>query len=241
MFRRRKLEEDATRLAMFRWRGGDVSRLEGFSDAVFAFALTLLVVSLEVPTTFQQLRSAMREFFAFGICFALLYAIWYRHYLFFRRYGLHDGWTIVLNGMLMFVLLFYVYPLKFVFSMLIGMISGHNSLSIQRSEVPTLFLIYGAGFVAVYGLFALLHWNAFSKRKLLELDEFEQKTTKMTIYRELCLAAVGLVSGVLALVLPLGMAGFSGFAYFLVSPVEGIFGAKEASLRRQFSGDASSA
>ena len=32
----------------FRWRGGEVSRLEGLSDAVFAFAVTLLVVSLEV-------------------------------------------------------------------------------------------------------------------------------------------------------------------------------------------------
>ncbi|NIV14887.1 MAG: DUF1211 domain-containing protein [Aliifodinibius sp.] len=36
----------------FRWRGGDVSRMEGFSDAVFAFALTLLVVSLQVPNSF---------------------------------------------------------------------------------------------------------------------------------------------------------------------------------------------
>ena len=36
----------------FRWRGGAVSRIEGSSDCVFGFAITLLVVSLGVPSTF---------------------------------------------------------------------------------------------------------------------------------------------------------------------------------------------
>jgi len=40
--------------SMFRWRGGDVSRLEGLSDGVFAVTLTLLVVSLDVPNTFYE-------------------------------------------------------------------------------------------------------------------------------------------------------------------------------------------
>lgn len=43
----------------FRWRGGEVSRIEGFSDAVFAFSVTLLVVSLEVPKTFNDLMMTM--------------------------------------------------------------------------------------------------------------------------------------------------------------------------------------
>jgi hypothetical protein len=57
----------------FRWRGGEISRLEGLSDAVFAFAVTLLVVSLEVPETFNELLRVLRGFFAFAVCFSILF------------------------------------------------------------------------------------------------------------------------------------------------------------------------
>jgi uncharacterized membrane protein len=103
----------------FEGRRHEVSRLEGFSDAVFAFAVTLLVVSLEVPRTFTELATAMREFPAFAICFALLFQVWWRHFNFFRRYGLEDPPTIGLTGILLFVVLFYVYPLKFVFKLMV--------------------------------------------------------------------------------------------------------------------------
>src|SRR6202158_5034577 len=85
----------------FRWRSHEISRTEGLSDAVFAFAITLLVVSLEVPRTFTELMHAMRGFGAFAVCFALLIVIWREHYVFFRRYGLQDNGTIWLNAALL--------------------------------------------------------------------------------------------------------------------------------------------
>ena len=36
----------------FRLRGTEMSRIDAFSDVVFGFALTLIVVSLDVPKTF---------------------------------------------------------------------------------------------------------------------------------------------------------------------------------------------
>src|SRR2546422_10896496 len=108
----------------FRWRSHEVSRTEGLSDAVFGFAITLLVVSLEVPRTFSELMYAMRGFGAFAISFTLLFIVWYNQYKFFRRYGLQDNITMVLNGILLFVVLFYVYPLKFVFTLIVNLFTG---------------------------------------------------------------------------------------------------------------------
>jgi uncharacterized membrane protein len=96
-------------------RRHEISRLEAFSDAAFAFALTLLVVSLDVPRSYGQLMELMKGFFSFACCFALLVWIWHEHNMFFRRYGLQDPLTVFLNGVLLFVVLFYVYPLKFMF------------------------------------------------------------------------------------------------------------------------------
>jgi uncharacterized membrane protein len=56
----------------FQMRGHEVKRIETFSDAVFAFSITLLIVSLEVPKIFEKLMVTVRGFFAFGISFLLL-------------------------------------------------------------------------------------------------------------------------------------------------------------------------
>ena len=101
---------------MLQQRRHEISRLEAFSDAAFAFALTLLVVSLDVPPELRRAdRTVMRGFPSFACCFALLVWIWHEHNVFFRRYGLQDGMTVFINSVLLFVALFYVYPLKFMF------------------------------------------------------------------------------------------------------------------------------
>src|SRR5947209_11922564 len=142
----------------FRARGREVTRLEWFSDAGFGFALTLLVVSLDVPKSFADLMATMRGFPAFAICFLFLGLLWNSHYKFCRRYGLDDGAARFLTCVLLFLVLFYVYPLKFLFNLSItGLLLGAGPpVSMSGSQLSILLVIYGLGFAAVYSAMTLL-------------------------------------------------------------------------------------
>ena len=75
-------------------------------------------VSLEVPRTFTELTAAMRGFVPFAISFTFLVWIWFQHARFFRRFRMDDAGAVAINGVLLFVIVFYVYPMKFLWNML---------------------------------------------------------------------------------------------------------------------------
>ena len=223
-----------TEVGGFRIRGHEVTRLEAFSDAVFAFAVTLLVVSLEVPKTFTELMETMRGFPAFGICFALLAMIWNHHYLYSRRFGLEDGFVRFLTCGMLFVVLVYVYPLKFLFNLFInGIIFGGKGGQLTHAEASTLFVIYGLGFAAIYLAFAALYWHAWRLRAALDLNESEQLNTRWEIYGMLCHSFVGVASAGAALILPnVGLAGFVYFSLFVIMWIHGaLHGRKRRALK----------
>ena len=209
----------------FRWRGGEISRLEGLSDAVFAFAVTLLVVSLEVPETFDQLLQVLRGFFAFAVCFAILFWVWYDHYRFFRRYGLADGITTILTGVLLFIVLFYVYPMKFLFTTLFDQMLGDAlANAIERRQVPQLMLVYGAGFIAVQLVFILLYLHAYRLADSLELDDYERLTTRSELQGFGLNMLIGLASIAIVTVGGPDAAFWSGMAYMLIMPAQTVNG-----------------
>ncbi|HTW59147.1 MAG TPA: TMEM175 family protein [Terriglobales bacterium] len=203
----------------FRWRAGEISRLEAFCDVVFGFALTLLVVSLEVPRNYGELIAAMRGFVPFAACFAQLVMIWRAHYQFSRRYGLEDPYTMILNLVLLFLVLFYVYPLKFVFTMLFDEVTGRQ-VAISFHEVSVLMRIYAAGFAAVFALFGLMYVHAYRLRDALGLNPVESLQTRFAIQENVIMTAVGVISFALAFKSP----GLAGWWFFVLGPALAVHG-----------------
>jgi len=203
----------------FRLRGLEVTRLESFSDAVFGFALTLLVVSLDVPKSFDDLVNTMRGFPAFAVCFVLLALIWNSHYKFCRRYGLDDGTARFLTCVMLFLVLFYVYPLKFLFNLSItGLVFGGGPpITITSPQLSALLAIYGLGFAAVYGALTLLYWHAYRLSETLQLTELEIFDTRYLMFRLLTLTGFGVIAAGLAYV-PV-LRNWSSLVYLLLFPI----------------------
>ncbi len=155
----------------FRLRGLDsVSRVEALSDGASpsTYAARRLAGS---AANVRRALATMRGFLAFAITFAMLFHVWLTQYKFFRRYGLNDNFTIWMTALLLFVVLFYVYPLKFVWTLhgqrrprLRGDGRDRRRAASSRLCAPqqmrTLLFVYGPTSPPSSPSSRCLHWHA---------------------------------------------------------------------------------
>jgi hypothetical protein len=153
--------------------GHETPRMQAFSDGVFAFAATLLVVSLEVPASYDDLLEALTGFPALAIAFAAIVSLWAIHREFFARYPLGDNVSMAINAVLLFVVLIYVYPLK-----LLAELAAHEFLRVGAPTVSDMttpqlrgvYSIFGLAVLATSLAIAALHLRAWLLREPLQLD-----------------------------------------------------------------------
>ena len=108
----------------FRLRGIEMTRLETFIDAAFAFSITILVISMDkLPGNYGELVNALKGAPAFAASFTAIMTFWVSHRKWSRRYGLEDTQSIFASLVLIFIMLVYVYPLKLLFSVLFAWLS----------------------------------------------------------------------------------------------------------------------
>lgn len=193
----------------FRWRGKEVSRTENLSDIVFAMALALIVAS-SVPESFTELVALWREGIAIAICFALLLMIWHIHFVFFRRYDLEDSLTIFLNAVLMFLVMAFVYPLKFLFLLLVNFFTGNfenqqaGFQAITAQQAPWISIIYALGYAAVFVVFTAMYIHALRQAVALKLNAAEIALTRTAIFSNLVHIAMSALVICVAIILPNG-------------------------------------
>ena len=208
--------------AAFSNRGKEILRVEALSDAVFAFSVSLLVAALEVPQTFEELITIIKGALPFFATVALLFLLWYQQYLFFRYYGLNDRITIILNLAYLALILFYVYPLKFLFAILISSWTGINLfpkaaekglIILSNHDFPYLIILFGAGYFFIWLLIFLMYSRAAFFAKKLQLNGYEILFTQKEKRGALWNALVAVASIMLALS---GAAFLSGLCYLCI-------------------------
>lgn len=237
--------------AGFRIRGAQPSRMETFIDAAFAFAVTLLVVTLDpLPNSVQALMEALKRVPAFLASFAILAMFWAAHRNFSRRTGLEDARTLLIGLALVAILLIYVYPLRMIMAFAFSHLSGGYLPSAlppepTAGELRLFYLVYGTGFAAMSGCIALLYAHALSRADATGLDATERLGAKLEIQAMGVLIASALVSIALALLVPARswLQGVPGMVYGLLPVAMGLFAVRAGRQMRklQESLDASAA
>ncbi len=201
----------------FRFRGNEIGRIEALSDAVFAFSISLLVASLEVPQTFDELIIITKGAIPFFLTVALVFLFWYRQYIFFRRYGLSDLIIILLNLAYLAVIIFYLYPLKFLFSLLISSWFGidlfvkateKGLVVLSNEDFPQLIILFSIGYFLIWFIIYLLHKHILRSAKLFSFTPFEKMFTQKEVKGALWNCFVGLTALI--------------FAYFRLEKLAGI-------------------
>src|SRR5712692_9256748 len=208
------------RLRGFRLRGLEMTRLETFIDAAFAFAISMLVIAAQqIPDNIQTLLAAFKNVPTFVCSIAVLGIFWRGHWLWSRRYGLEDSASILISWVMIVTILIFIYPLKAIFGAMWyflsnGQVGQPFSLHTTEAQARTIFVIYALGLVAISTEILLLNLRAWQLREPLRLNPLERLITRGELMGWSIPVSVGIVSLIFALTLPAEQIQWSGWVYF---------------------------
>ncbi|MGD1847782.1 MAG: TMEM175 family protein [Salibacteraceae bacterium] len=220
---RQNIKRQRQRDLRINYRGEDVTRLENLTDAVFGIGITLLIFNLANPNSFSELLAFTKTLPAFLVSIGFLMLVWWEHLRFSLIYRLEDLWLTVINIGFIALVIFYVYPLRFLTLFLTNLLFDAGiDISIQSKEVPQLMIYYGFVAFGLYFNLFLFYRRALKLKKVLELNAFEIAYTQLQCQRLIILFAVPLTS--IAISLGIGLFSvplasmLSGMVYGLYFP-----------------------
>lgn len=208
-------------------RGSEVTRLEAFVDATFAFTLSILVIGgNDMPTSIAALLASMKKIPAFAASFMLLIQFWRAHASWSRRFGLDDARSQNLSLLLIFLVLIFVYPLQMVFASFFALLSNgalpHGFVINDMQSLRVLFACFALAFASMACVIVLLYRHALQHAAQIGLDTFELTAARMILRDWQVVILVCLLSLILTATLPEQLKntvwiGLPGYVFFLLN------------------------
>lgn len=215
-----KIRKHDTRI---NYRGSNASRIDNLSDSVFGIAITLLIFNLANPNSFSDLLTFTKTLPAFLISISFLVLIWYEHLRFSEVYTLNDTYLTILNTIFIALIVFYVYPLRFLTLFLTNFFFNTSiDIKIYGDQVPFLMIYYGFIVFALYFILYLFYKRAIKLKLILILNEFEVFYTNAQITRLRFMFIVPILSVILTYLINLysfiWASVIGGVVYILYTP-----------------------
>jgi len=132
-------------------------RLEGFSDGVFAIAITLLVLDLAVPAR-EQVRSGglgsalahqWPSYFAYLVSFLVIGIIWVNHHTMFSKVNLVDRQVLFTNLALLLVVSVLPFPTRILSEYLTAGSDAHIAAAIYSATMLAMGCAYSLLWLAI--------------------------------------------------------------------------------------------
>lgn len=220
--------ESLPREGIFILRGSNPNRLETFVDAAFAFAVTLLVISIDnIPGSYDEFVAALLQTPAFVGCFFQLMMFWLGHRAWSRRYGMDGNTELWVSLVLVAGILVIVYPLRLMIGAALAFVSDGflpAQINFSFDQLRTVFILYSSGFGLLSLTIALLFWLALRAKDALLLGPAEIVATRSNVQAWLILSGTGIVSIAIA-VFAEGMAMvWAGWIYVTLAVIMPLHG-----------------
>jgi uncharacterized membrane protein len=150
------------------------NRLEAFSDGVFAIAITLLVLELNVPTgdhLWHDLKGEWPSFAAFFVSFWVIGIIWVNHHGVMDHLARADRGVLYLNLLLLFTVVFIPFPT--------ALLAEHLK---SGADEQVAAIVYSGAFLAMSISYGVL-WSYITNRKQLLGVELTDEQIRRTSRR----------------------------------------------------------
>jgi uncharacterized membrane protein len=139
----------------------ETGRVEAFSDGVFAIAITLLILVVELPDDFESLGRALLDiwpsYLAYVVSFLTIGIMWANHHDVFRQIARVDRTFILLNVVFLMFVAFVPFPTR--------VVAEHIQTPDDRRAAA---LLYGVTLTATAIMYASIWLYASAGRRLID-------------------------------------------------------------------------